>query len=154
MVHKHFEEQSRNSCKTLKPFLPPQFFLIFLKNIFYWSIIDLQCCINYCHTASDSDKYTHKHTHRFFHILFHYGYHMILNLVPCALQEDLLFIHSIYTSLHLWIVTLIYLLIMTHGNKNDSNKPNRLQPLPFPFTINWANKYFLKNQNWFWLRSF
>ena len=30
-------------------------------------------------------------------------YHRIVNIVSCAIQQDLVFIHSLYTSLHLLI---------------------------------------------------
>ena len=37
--------------------------------------------------------YTHTHTHTFFfkNIIFHYGLSRILNIVPCAIQQDLVF---------------------------------------------------------------
>ena len=38
----------------------------FLKK-FYWSIVDLQCCVNFYHTAK-----WFSYTYIFFHILFHY----------------------------------------------------------------------------------
>ena len=38
--------------------------LFFLKKIlFYWNIVDLQCCINFCYTARWS--FTHMHIHSF-----------------------------------------------------------------------------------------
>ena len=38
----------------------------FLKFLFYWSIIDLQCCINFCCTAV-IQLHTHIHTHTHTH---------------------------------------------------------------------------------------
>jgi len=43
------------------------FLILFSKNLFYWSIADLQCCVNFCGTAKWFN-YIH-----FVHILFHYG---------------------------------------------------------------------------------
>ena len=51
----------------------------------YRSVADLQCCVNfYCRAKGFSD------THTFFFIVFSIMvYHRVLNIVPCAVQEDL-----------------------------------------------------------------
>ena len=62
---------------------------------FYWSIVDLWCCGNYCCTAkwlSDTHTHTHTHTrtHTFFFIFFSIMvYHSIVTVIPCAIQSDL-----------------------------------------------------------------
>ena len=50
------------------------------KNLFHWSIFDLQCCVNFCCTAKWLNC---THVSISFHILFQYG---LLNIVPCAIQ--------------------------------------------------------------------
>ena len=39
-------------------------------NLFYWSIVDWQCCINFCCTAT---WFSYTYVYILFHILFHYG---------------------------------------------------------------------------------
>ena len=53
-----------------------QIFLHFIK--FYWSIVNLQCCDDFCHTT--------KHF-ILFQILSHICYHGILGRVPCAIPQ-------------------------------------------------------------------
>ena len=66
------------------------FFLTF-KKTFYWNIVDLQCRVSFRCTAKWF-SYTHIYTHIltfsfiFFSIMV---YHRILNIVPCAIQYDL-----------------------------------------------------------------
>ena len=48
------------------------------KFIFYWSIVDLQCCVSPWCKQSDSVEYIYS----FFIIV----YYKILNIVPCAIQ--------------------------------------------------------------------
>ena len=66
--------------------------LLFKK--FYWSIVDLQCCVNFCDSIT--------HIHILSHFLFHYfniiGY---WTLFPVLYRRTLLFIHPLHASLHL-----------------------------------------------------
>ena len=72
--------------------------LYFLK--FYWSIVDLQCCDNFC---SSTAWFSYTYTHPFFFKFFsHKDYHRILGRVPCAIYIlTLLASHSIYHSVHM-----------------------------------------------------
>lgn len=69
----------------------------FYNNLFYGTIIDLQCCVNFCSTV------IHLYVFTFFFIFFSImAYRRTLNIIPCALHRTL-FAHSVYTSLHLLI---------------------------------------------------
>ena len=64
----------------------------------YWSIIDFQCCVNFCYTAKWSaiHIYMYIFAHTFFFMFFSIMiYYRMLNIVPCALQEDLV-VHPSY----------------------------------------------------------
>ena len=65
------------------------FVVFFFK--FQRRMVNLQCCVHFC--------YTKLYTIFFFIIV----YHRILNIIPHTIQQDLLFILSIHTSLHLLI---------------------------------------------------
>ena len=59
-------------CKTL-----------FFFNVFYWSIVDLQCCVSFWYLAKwFSYAYIYTFFFRFFSIML---YHRILNIVLCSL---------------------------------------------------------------------
>ena len=74
---------SGNSYKTTRP----GFFFFF----FYGSRVDLQCCVNLCCTAKWF-SYTYI---SFFIFSFIMAYHRILNIVPCAMLQDLT-VHPFY----------------------------------------------------------
>ena len=65
-----------------------------LFNHFYWSIVNLQCCINFRCTVKWF-HYTHIHIYVFLFRFFHYK---ILNIVPCAISRSLLLIYFIHSS--------------------------------------------------------
>ena len=53
----------------------------------YRSVADLQCCVNfYCRAKGFSDTYIYTFFFIFFSIMV---YHRVLNIVPPAVQEDL-----------------------------------------------------------------
>ena len=84
-------------CWIHKPFHLTGFFIYFFLEV----TVDLQCCVNFCCTQSDS--VIHIYT-ILFHILFQIMvYHVIMTIVPCAISRTLLLIHSIGESLHLLI---------------------------------------------------
>ena len=66
----------------------PSISLFYFINLFYWTIVDLQCCVHLCCTAkwlrytytyvyiyvyTHTHTHTHTHTRVLFSILFHYG---------------------------------------------------------------------------------
>ena len=70
----------------------PQIYYFFL---FYWCIVDLQCCVNfYCTEKWPSYTYTHSFSYSF-PLWFIIGY-----WTSCTVYRTLLFIHPIYISLH------------------------------------------------------
>ena len=54
--------------------------ILFFFN-FYWSIVDLQCCVGT--EKWTGYTYTYIHSFRFF---FHTGHYRVLSIVPCAIQ--------------------------------------------------------------------
>ena len=71
---------------------------------FNWCVIDLQCCANYCCTAKWF-IYIHTHTHT--HTLYSFPLWFIITgywkEFPVLYSRTMLFIHSVYKSLHLLI---------------------------------------------------
>ena len=67
-----------------------------------WSILDLQCCINFCYTAK---WFSYTYIHILFHILFYCGVsqHIEYSFLCYMVGSTLLFIHSMCNSLHLLI---------------------------------------------------
>ena len=53
---------------------------------FNWSIVDLQYCVNFCYTVKLISVI---HTYTFFIFFSIMVYHRILNIVPCAIQQNL-----------------------------------------------------------------
>ena len=80
----------RNSYKEIAKSMMPV--------IFNWSVVDLQCYVNFCYTTKYSAKHTH--THILFFIFFSLWFipgHWILFLVLHS--RTLLSIHSIHNTL-------------------------------------------------------
>ena len=70
------------------------------NSFFYWSIVDLQSCVNFCCTAK---WFSYIYVY-IFYIPFHYGLSQDIEYsFPVIYSRTLLFIHSIYNSLHLLI---------------------------------------------------
>ena len=107
------KKQTAELCRiqTKKQILVFSFnrFTIFLFNhvkqqytvfFFYWSIIYLQCWVNFCYTAK---WLSFIYIHTFFIFFSIMVYLRILNIVPCAIQSDLV-VHSFYiNSFHVLI---------------------------------------------------
>ena len=55
-------------------------FFFFLNLCFYWSIVDIQCCVSYLVYSQVIELYTHTHIYIFFFIMV---YHRLLNIVHC-----------------------------------------------------------------------
>ena len=65
-------------------------FLFFSCLNFYWSRVDLQCCVSFCCTAKWI-SYTYTCIHSFlFRFFSHRGYYRVLSRVPCAIQQVLI----------------------------------------------------------------
>ena len=56
-------------------------------NLFYWSTVDLQCCVSFRCTASGVQIQLYIYIYIFFFIFFSIMvYYRLLNIVPCAIQ--------------------------------------------------------------------
>ena len=75
-------------CNTYISLLAP-------THLFFWSIVDLQCFVNFCYTTK---WFSYTHILFLFSFLVYSGR---LDIVPCALSRTLLFIHSKCNSSHL-----------------------------------------------------
>ena len=85
-----------NWTDLLSTYYVPELFMLMyyrpylFKNLFYWSIVDLQCCVNFC-CASQWFRYIYIHIvciyiFIFFILFSILVYPKILNTVPCAIQ--------------------------------------------------------------------
>ena len=67
------------SCASLKLWLVPHCFYLFFEC--YWSIVDLQCCVNFCYKVMTQ-------LYMFFFIFFSIRFnHRIVNTVPCSIPS-------------------------------------------------------------------
>ena len=111
-VHSQFRVKMKSSCYLI------QRTGFFSSNLFYWSIVDLQYCVNSYYTANWFSYTLYICFLILFSIMF---YHRILNTVPCTIRWDLihrmLFIHSTYNSLVHWVLlycTVAAIIIITN----------------------------------------
>ena len=74
-------------------------FFFFFGIFVYSNVVDLQHCVHFCCTAK---WFCYPYIYSF-PILSIIVYHKILDMVPCAIGQDMLFIHSRHNSLHLLI---------------------------------------------------
>ena len=100
LVHQLYPDSKLNvflkNSSLRGPLCMVRFFFFF--NLFYWRIVDLQSSVNfYCTTKWLSYIYIH------FLIFFTMAYHEIWNIVPCAIQQDLLVIHFKCNSVYMLI---------------------------------------------------
>ena len=80
----------------------------FLKKNFYWSIVDLECCVNFCCIAKWLSC-THAYNLFYsFSLWFITGY---WNIVPCAMHDDLVFCPSfLLIDLNFYVVLFSFFL--------------------------------------------
>ena len=76
--------------------------------LFYWSIVHLQCCVNFYYT-SKWFSYTYICIYIFFHVLFHYGLSQDIEYSSlCYTEGPYCLSISVYTSLHPLILNSLY----------------------------------------------
>ena len=83
----------------------------FFKNLFYWSILDLQCCVNFCYTAKWFIG-IHVYVCALFHILF-----------CCGLWQDIVYSSLCYTIGPCLSTLYVSLYLLT-----PNSQPNPLPP--------------------------
>ena len=77
---------------------------VYFLNLCCWSIVDLQCCVNFCCSVSGSVIHIHTHTHTFICILFHYDLLRGIEYSSlCYTVKAFFLIHSLYNNLPLLI---------------------------------------------------
>ena len=77
------------------------------KKLFYWSIGDLQC-VHFCCTAK---LFSFTHIYIVLHTLFYYNLSQEIEIVLCAIQEDLV-VYSICNILHCYYQSLLYVQLL------------------------------------------
>ena len=70
------------NASLTRSIIAPSFFSIYLFIYFYWSIVNLQCCVSFKWTAKWF-SYRCKFLFRLFSTI---SYYKILSIVPCAIQ--------------------------------------------------------------------
>ena len=96
------ESEVTQSCPTLSDPMdcsPP-------GSTYIWSIVDLQCSVNFRCTAK-LISYTHN-TVTLFRLFSHIGYYRTLHRVPCAIKRFLLIIYFLYSYVYVNLNLLIF----------------------------------------------
>ena len=83
-------------------------FVLFFNYIFYWSIVDLQCCVSFRCTAKWI-SYTYTYIHSFYRLFSRIDHYRVLSRVPCAIQQVLIsYLFYIQQCLYVTPNLLIY----------------------------------------------
>ena len=116
-------------------------FLFFLLTIFYWSIANLQCCVNlqrcvvyskviqlyiYIYICMYVCMYVCMYIF-FFRVFSITGYYKTLNMVPCAIQQVLVLYLACLLEWWLWVVTFL-----PGRYQNFSLSKEQASPAPSP----------------------